>query len=108
MANSSWLVLASSGAPAALSCATTVAVLDGRGLGERDLARQARDGQVLAQRVGDLHDVAGRRDAVEAQLADLLDVAEDGRQLGRHLPDLVVGQLQPGQPSDVDYLLAVD
>ena len=47
-------------------------------------------------------------DVVEVELADLLDVAEDGGQLGGHPLDLLVRQLEAGQPGDVEYLLAVD
>ena len=47
---------------------------------------------VGAQHVLELDHVRGRLDAVEVELADLLDVVEDRRQLAGHPLDLVVGQ----------------
>jgi hypothetical protein len=77
-------------------------------LRERDLARQAGPRLVGAQRVGDLDGVRGRRDAVEVELADLLDVLEDVRQLIGDLGDLLIGELQTRQPRHVQDLLAID
>ena len=63
---------------------------------------------VGAQRVGDLDDVRRRRDAVELELADLLDVLEDVGQLAGDLRDLLVAELQARQARDVQDLLTVD
>src|SRR5207248_2996891 len=44
--------------------------------------------------------VGGRLDAVEVELGDVLDVLEDPRQLAGHPLDLLVVELQAGQPGD--------
>ena len=63
---------------------------------------------VGAQGVGDVDDVRRRRDAVEVELADLLDVLEDVGQLAGDLRDLLVAELQARQARDVQDLLTVD
>jgi hypothetical protein len=52
--------------------------------------------------------VRGRRHAVEIELADLLDVLEDVRQLAGDLRDLFVAELQARQARDVQDLLTID
>ena len=52
--------------------------------------------------------VRGRLDPVQVELVHALDVLEDRRQLGRHPLELGLGQLEPGQPRDVEDLVAVD
>ena len=46
--------------------------------------------------------------SVEVELGDAVDVLEDSRELGGHLIDFVVGELEPGEPCDVENLVAVD
>src|SRR2546429_171554 len=98
IANSSWLVLASTGAPASCSFATTVAVYGGRagtgdaeailhglgGGGQNDLPGQRGLWLVGADHPGDIDHMRRRLHAVEVQLTDLLDVVEHLRQFGGH------------------------
>ena len=48
------------------------------------------------------------RDAVEVELADLRDVADDRRELARHRLDLLLAQREARQAGDVQDLVAVD
>jgi len=52
--------------------------------------------------------VIGRLDAVEVELADLLDVVEDLRELGRHPLDLSVIEAKAGETGDMEDLVAID
>ena len=79
----------------------------GRGL-ERPLARQARVGLVGPQDVLERDDVRGRLDALEVERGDPVDVLEDPRQRAAHRLDPGVVELEPGEPGDVDDLLAID
>ena len=80
-------------------------VVLGRAL-QRDLDGQARPRLVGAQRVLHLDHVRGRLDAGEvAELADLLDVVEHLAQLLAHALDLVLGELEAGEPGDVEHLV---
>jgi len=69
--------------------------------GEHDLDRQARLGLVGTERAGHGHDVRGRRDVVEVELADLVDVLEHVRELDPHLLDFRFAQLQPSETGNV-------
>ena len=68
--------------------------------------RQARMGYVLGPRVRDLERMRGRRNAGEVELSDLRDRFEDRRELLLEASHLVVGQLEPGEPSDMQDLFA--
>ena len=70
--------------------------------------RQRRLGLVGPQRVDDVDHVRGRRDAVEIELADLLDVVEHLGKLRGHPLDLFLAQLEPGEPGDVENLFTIE
>ena len=50
----------------------------------------------------------GRRHVGEVELGDLPDRVEDRAELPRQPLDLVVRQVEPGQPGDVEHILALD
>ena len=51
----------------------------------------------------------GRRlDALEIELVHALDVLEDAGELAGHPFELILGQLEPCEPRDVEDLIAVD
>jgi hypothetical protein len=52
--------------------------------------------------------VGGGLDVVEVQGRDPIDVLEDPGQLNCHALDLLLGELEPRQPGDVQDLLAID
>ena len=92
-------------APARARDAEAALVVLGRAR-QRDLDGQARARHVRAQRVLHLDDVRRRLDAGEvAELADLLDVVEHLGQLLAHALDLVLGELEAGEPGDVEHLV---
>ena len=73
---------------------------------EHDLARERGARLVGAQHVLDLDDVRGRRHVGEvAELADLLDVVEDARELLAHALELLLAQLEAGEAGDVEDLV---
>jgi hypothetical protein len=49
----------------------------------------------------------GRRNALKLELADLLDVVKHVGELAPHALELVAGQLEPGEPRDMQNLLAI-
>ena len=50
----------------------------------------------------------GRLDVVEVERGDPVDVLEDPRELAGHPLDLLLGELEPREPGDVQDLLAID
>ena len=77
-------------------------------LGERHVAGERRPRLVRAQRAADVDHVRRGRHAVEVELGDRLDMAEDLRQLAGHALDLVRREVEAGEARDVEDLLAVD
>ena len=65
-------------------------------------------GVVGSQDVLELDHVGRRLDAVEVERGDRVDVLEDPEQLLGHPLDLVLGELEPREPGDVQDLLAID
>jgi hypothetical protein len=51
--------------------------------------------------------VRGRGNSLQVELADLLDVVKHVRELAPHPLELIVGQLEPGEPGDVQNLFAI-
>ena len=74
------------------------------------IASRGHDGRGSSARSAfvDLDDVRRRRDALEVELADLLDVVEDAGELAAHPLDLLVGELEAREPRDVQDLVAID
>ena len=62
---------------------------------------------VWTQRGVRVDHVRGRRHPLEVEFADLLDVVEYVGELTLHPLDLVTGQLEPGEPRDVQNLFAI-
>src|SRR5215213_2864635 len=69
---------------------------------------QARVRLVLRPRVRDVERVRRRRHVREVELGHLRDCLEDRRQLLCEAPDLVLRQLEPREPRDVQHLVPRD
>ena len=75
---------------------------------EHHLAGPALARLVGAQDVLQLDDVRGRLDLVEVERGDPVDVLEDPGELAGHPLDLLLGEAEPGQLRDVQYLFSLD
>ena len=75
---------------------------------EHPLPRPAVARLVGSKDVLEGSNVRGGLSVVELEGLDGLDVLENVAELTGHPLDLLVGEPQPGQPRDVQYLVAVD
>src|SRR5262249_39936361 len=75
---------------------------------QRILERERRARLVLAEDVHEVERMGGRLDVREIELRHLADGIEDRAQLLLEALDLLVGQRQPREPRDMQYLFSAD
>ena len=80
--------------------------LAGRRVGQRLLRAERRADDVLAQDVLELDRLGGRRDRVGVELGELRVLVEDVVELALEAAELLVGQAEAGQVSDVSDVVA--
>jgi len=71
------------------------------GVGQGLFARQAFGNRIIPKDVRKFDRVGHRLDALGIDFGQLIDVADDLGELGRHFRKLIIGELQPGEQGDL-------